>query len=73
MSVDRFSIDLRGIINTVGRQTKTNLCYDTVERLFCDDLTRGTHPTEAGPYVLRAVDDQLLNVARTSISGFAPG
>jgi outer membrane receptor protein involved in Fe transport len=69
-SVDRFSIDLRGIINTVGRQTKANLCYDTVERLFCDDVTRGTHPTEAGPYVLRAVDDQLLNVSQTKVSGF---
>ena len=70
LSVDRFNIDLRGIINTVGRQTKANLCYDTVERRFCDDLERGTHPTEAGPYVLRAVDDQLLNVSRTTISGF---
>jgi len=70
LSIDRFNIDLQGIINTVGRQTKANLCYDTTERLFCDDLTRGTHPTEAGPWVLRSVNDQLLNVARTTISGF---
>jgi iron complex outermembrane receptor protein len=69
LSIDRFNIDLRGIINTVGRQTKANLCYDTPDRLFCDDLTRGTHPTEAGPYVLRAVDDQLLNISQTEISG----
>jgi outer membrane receptor protein involved in Fe transport len=69
LSVDRFTIDLKGIINTVGRQTKANLCYDTADRLFCDDLTRGTHPTEAGPYVLRSVDDQLLNISETNIAG----
>jgi iron complex outermembrane recepter protein len=69
ISIDRFAIDLEGIINTVGRQTKANLCYDSVDRLFCNDLTRGTHPTEAGPYVLRAVNDQLLNISATEIAG----
>ncbi len=70
LSVDRFEVDLEGIINTVGRQTKANLCYDTVERLFCQDLARGTHPTETGPYVLREVNDQLANIAATNIAGY---
>jgi iron complex outermembrane receptor protein len=73
LSLDRFSIDLKDIINTVGRQTKANLCYDSVNRLFCDDLVRGTHPTESGPYVLRSVDDQLLNVSETKIGGVDVG
>jgi outer membrane receptor protein involved in Fe transport len=34
---------------------------------------RGTHPTEAGPYVLRSVDDQLLNVSETRIAGIDVG
>jgi outer membrane receptor protein involved in Fe transport len=70
LTVDRFRLNLDGIINTVGRQTKANLCYDTADREFCSDLTRGTHPTEAGPWVLLAVNDQLLNVSAYNISGY---
>lgn len=70
LSLDRFELELAGIINTVGRQTKANLCYDSADRQFCGDLTRGTHPTEAGPYVLIGVNDQLLNVAAYNIEGY---
>jgi outer membrane receptor protein involved in Fe transport len=71
LTVDRFEIDLDGIITTVGRQTKANQCYDTTERLFCSDLTRGTNPNVPGAnYVLNSVNDQLLNVASLDIKGF---
>jgi iron complex outermembrane recepter protein len=71
MTVDRFSIDVEGIITTVARQTETNLCYDTAERLFCDQLTRGTSPLLPGAtYVLTAVNEQAQNVAETNVSGF---
>ena len=71
LSVDRFVINIDGIITSVARQTETNLCYDTVERLFCSQLTRGTSPLLPGAnYVLTAVNEQQQNVAATDIAGF---
>jgi outer membrane receptor protein involved in Fe transport len=71
LTLDRFEVDLAKGINTVGRQTKADLCYDTTDRQFCSDLTRGTNPALPGAtWVLEAVDDQLLNVAAIAISGF---
>jgi len=69
LSVDRFDIKVEDVINTVGRQIKADLCYDTAERLFCDDVVRGTHPLVDGPYALVAVNDQLVNVAEVKIKG----
>lgn len=70
VTVDRFEISLDDIINTVGRQTKANQCYDTTARLFCADLTRGTNPNVPGAnYVLTAVNDQLINVAAFKLKG----
>ena len=70
ITVDRFEIDLSGIINTVGRQLKANQCYDTTARLFCADLTRATNPNVPGAnYVLTSVNDQLVNVAQMKIKG----
>jgi outer membrane receptor protein involved in Fe transport len=73
IAVDRFDIDLDGAINTVGRQTKANLCYDTVDRQFCGDLVRGSDPAVLGGtvnYVLNSVNDQLSNIATYKISGY---
>ncbi len=71
LAVDRFDVKLDGAINTVGRQTKANLCYDTVNRQFCGDLIRGTDPAVPGAnYVLNTVNDQVANIAAYSISGF---
>jgi outer membrane receptor protein involved in Fe transport len=71
LSVDRFSISVDGIITTIARQTEANLCYDTPGRLFCDQLTRGTHPLRPGDnFILVAVNEQTQNVAATDISGF---
>jgi iron complex outermembrane recepter protein len=69
LTVDRFEIDLDNIITTVGRQTKLNICYDTVERLFCEDIQRGAHPLVPGNVALREVNDQLTNVAQLSLKG----
>ncbi len=69
LSVDRFEIDIEDVINTVGRQTKADLCYDTAERLFCDDLNRGVNSNTPGNWALISVNDQLLNVAAVNISG----
>ncbi len=70
VTVDRFEISLDNIINTVGRQTKANQCYDTTTRLFCGDLTRSTNPNVPGAnYVLTAVNDQLINVAAFKLKG----
>jgi len=71
LSVDHFKIDLKDAINTVGRQLKTSLCYDTVERLFCEDVVRGTNVNLPGAnYVLNSVNDQNINVGRFTIGGF---
>ncbi|MBY0302714.1 MULTISPECIES: TonB-dependent receptor [Alphaproteobacteria] len=70
LTVDRFDISMRDVVGTVGRQTKANLCYDTVNRQFCGDLTRGTNPNVAGAtYVLTAINDQIINVASYRIKG----
>ncbi|MEZ5459280.1 MAG: TonB-dependent receptor [Steroidobacteraceae bacterium] len=68
VSVDRFQIEVEDIITTVSRQTAVDLCYD--QRLFCDVVTRGTSPLLPGAsYVLRAVNEQLQNVASYDIRG----
>ena len=70
ITVDRFDIKLDNVINTVGRQTKANQCYDTTARLFCGDLTRGTNPNVPGAnYVLTGVNDQLVNIAAFRLKG----
>lgn len=70
LTVDRFDIEMRDVVGTVGRQTKANLCYDTVDRQFCGDLTRGMNPNVAGAnYVLTAINDQIINVAAYRIKG----
>lgn len=70
MSIDRFDIKIDDMISTVERQTEANLCYDTPNRLFCDQLTRGTSPLIPGAnYVLLTVNEQLQNVAKQHISG----
>src|SRR5262249_39700432 len=57
LSVDRFKLDIADEINTVGRQLEANLCYDTTERLYCDNLQRGTNPNTPGNWALLAVND----------------
>ena len=69
-SVDRFQIEVDGIIAQLGRQTIVNLCYDTADRQFCDLVNRGVNPQVAGAtYVLNAVDDTFDNIAEQSIAG----
>jgi iron complex outermembrane receptor protein len=73
LSVDRFRIDIDSVINTVGRQNKADSCYDTVERFFCEDLTRGPNvnlPVGAPPVALLTVNDQLINVAKVNVAGY---
>lgn len=70
LTVDRFDIKIDGFINTVGRQAKVNLCYDTVERQFCGDITRGFRPEVGGNFALTAINDQLLNVNTFRVKGF---
>ena len=71
LTLDRFEIDLTGTVNTVGRQLKANRCYDTTERQFCGDLLRGTNPSVPGAtWVLREVNDQLVNVGGYDVRGF---
>jgi iron complex outermembrane receptor protein len=71
ISVDRFDLHLDGIITSVARQTAVNLCYDTVDRRFCDVVTRGTNPLAPGAnYVLTAVNEQQQNVATYDVTGF---
>lgn len=70
LTVDRFEIKITDLISTVGRQEQADLCYDTTDRLFCDQLTRGTDVEVPGAnYVLKAVNDQLLNVATLKVKG----
>jgi iron complex outermembrane recepter protein len=70
LSVDHFKVDLNNVINTVGRQSKANLCYDSVERFFCEDLTRGVNVNTEGNWALLSVNDQLVNVARLVVGGY---
>lgn len=70
IAVDRFEIEVEDMITTVSRQIAVNLCYDTPNRLLCEAKRRGTHPLIPGAnYVLRAVDEQLQNVASMNIKG----
>lgn len=70
LTVDRFDVTINGFINTVGRQTKVNLCYDTPDRQFCNDITRGPRPEIAGNFALTGINDQLLNVSTFKVKGF---
>lgn len=70
LTVDRFDIKIDGFINTVGRQAKVNLCYDTVDRQYCDDITRSFRPEVNGNFALTAINDQLLNVNTFKVRGF---
>lgn len=68
LTVDRFKIKLKDVINTIGRQTKANACYDSGQ--FCEDIVRGTNPNVPGAnWVLVSVNDQLVNVAAVDIRG----
>ena len=70
LAVDRFQIDIDGIITTLSRQIAVNSCYDSVERLFCNFLTRGTNPVLPGAtWVLTGVNEQLNNIASQKIAG----
>jgi outer membrane receptor protein involved in Fe transport len=71
LSVDRFDIKIDDVISTVGRQNKAELCVDTEERLFCDDVVRVPNANNTDPLApaLRSVDDQLINVASLKVKG----
>lgn len=69
LTVDRFDVKINGFINTVGRQTKVNLCYDTTDRQFCNDITRGPRSEISGNFALTAINDQLLNVNTFRVKG----
>ncbi|MFC3079933.1 TonB-dependent receptor domain-containing protein [Phenylobacterium terrae] len=73
ITVDRFEIEMEGLINTIGRQNIAQLCYTTPtgqREIFCNAITRGTDPAVPGAnYVLTAVDDQLQNIASLELSG----
>ncbi|MGQ0384730.1 MAG: TonB-dependent receptor domain-containing protein [Gammaproteobacteria bacterium] len=72
VTVDRFDIEIDGVIDVVARQTAANYCYDF--GLFCNAVTRGTNPLLPGAnYVLNAVNQTLQNVAEYSISGIDVG
>jgi outer membrane receptor protein involved in Fe transport len=72
LTVDRFDIEVDGVIDVVARQTAANFCYDF--NLFCNAVTRGTSPLLPGAnYVLTAVNQTLQNVAQYSISGIDVG
>jgi iron complex outermembrane receptor protein len=71
VSLDRFEIDVEGIINSVGRQIIANRCYDTADRQDCNLITRGTNPSVPGAtYVLLAVNDTTANLATQDIAGY---
>ncbi len=70
VTVDRFEIDIDGAIASVARQTAVDLCYDTVGRSNCAQITRGTSPLAPGAnYVLTAVDEVLVNINEYNIKG----
>jgi outer membrane receptor protein involved in Fe transport len=70
VTVDRFKIDIDKIITTVSRQIAVDKCYDTVERLLCNAIARGTSPLIPGAnYVLASVNEQQQNVAKQDIAG----
>lgn len=70
LTIDRFQVKIKDFISTVDRQLTANLCYDTVDRFRCDQLTRGTNPLIPGAtYVLTDVNEQLENIATQKIAG----
>ncbi len=73
ISVDRFDIEIDGLINTIGRQNIAQLCYENEagqREVFCSQVTRGTRPELPGAnYVLTDVDDQVQNIASLKLSG----
>nr|WP_316641345.1 TonB-dependent receptor [uncultured Roseateles sp.] len=69
IAIDRFEIDLTDAIASVDRQTAVDLCYDTAVRALCNQVTRGSHPLVAGNYALRAVDENLQNIATQVVKG----
>lgn len=69
VTLDRFDMRLDGIIDFVARQSAVNFCYD--QGLYCETLQRGTNPLIPGAtYVLVAANQQLLNVAEYSVTGW---
>lgn len=68
LTVDRFEIEIDDVIQTVGRQVKIDKCYE--EGLFCGDIVRGPHPLVPGNAALIGVNDQLINLAEISLSGW---
>jgi outer membrane receptor protein involved in Fe transport len=71
LSVDRFEIEVDSFVNTTGRQTIADACYDTVDRQFCELVTRGTNPVVPNAtYVLNAVNDQVANLSSYDIAGY---
>jgi iron complex outermembrane recepter protein len=71
LTVDRFQLEVDGFINTLGRQTVANNCYDTTDRQFCNLITRGANPVVAGAtWVLNAIDDTVGNLSTYDIRGY---
>jgi outer membrane receptor protein involved in Fe transport len=70
LAVDRFKIDVQGIISALGRQIAVDKCYDTTDRQFCGSVVRGTHPllTNAS-HVLVRVDQRNENIAAQELAG----
>ncbi len=70
LTIDRFDIEIEGAITTLSRSIAVNKCYDTVNRLFCNVITRGTNPVLPGAnYVLTSVNEQLANIASYNVKG----
>ncbi len=69
LAVDRFDINVKDGLNTVGRQLAADLCYSKGER--CQQIVRGSTPLMANAnYVLLAVNDSLDNLAKFGTSGY---
>ncbi|NRF67793.1 TonB-dependent receptor [Aquincola sp. S2] len=70
VAVDRFKIDVQGVIAPLARQIAVDRCYDTAERQFCGSIVRGSHPLVPGAtYVLVGVNQRVENIAMQSIAG----
>jgi iron complex outermembrane recepter protein len=73
ITLDRFTIETTDLISGVGRQNLANLCYDTPASgrgVYCSQVGRGTDPVVPGAtYVLKTVNDQVLNIATFDVSG----
>jgi iron complex outermembrane recepter protein len=71
LTVDRFQLEVEGFINTFGRQSIANACYDTPDRQFCELIQRGTHPAVSGAtWVLNGIDDTVGNLSTYDIRGY---